>query len=78
MRSPPGRWCLRALRGLLGYYAAVDPITNTVVNVSIWEDEAAAKQMDTLAPMLAQRPVLEAAGVVFDRIANYAPTWTIP
>jgi hypothetical protein len=31
--------------------------------------------MNTLAPMLAQRPVLEAAGVVFDKIANYEPVW---
>jgi hypothetical protein len=33
--------------------------------------------MDTLAPMLAQRPILEQAGVQFDRIANYEPLWTI-
>jgi quinol monooxygenase YgiN len=66
-----------ALAGLLYYHAAVDPHTNTVVNISIWRDEAAAKQMDTLAPMLAQRPILEAAGVRFDPIANYSPLWTI-
>jgi hypothetical protein len=33
--------------------------------------------MDTLAPMLAQRPILEAAGVQFDKIANFEPTWTL-
>jgi hypothetical protein len=27
--------------------------------------------------MLAQRPILEAAGVQFDRIANYEPSWKI-
>jgi hypothetical protein len=27
--------------------------------------------------MLAQRPILEAAGVRFDQIANYAPLWKI-
>lgn len=68
---------LRGLRGLLYYHTGVDPETHTVVNVSIWEDLAAAKQMDTLAPMLAQRPILEAAGVTFERIANYEPLWTI-
>lgn len=56
-------------------HAAVDADTNTVVNVSIWESEAAAKQMDTLALMLAQRPILEAAGVQFDKIANYEAAW---
>ena len=68
---------ISGLAGLLFYHAAVDPITSTVVNVSIWETESAAKQMDTLAAMLAQRPVLEAAGVQFDKIANYAPDWKI-
>ncbi len=68
---------LKQLRGLLYYHAAVDPQTNTVVNVSIWSDLEAAKQMDTLAPMLAQRPILEQAGVQFDKIANYEPLWVI-
>jgi hypothetical protein len=68
---------LKQLRGLIYYHAGVDPITNTVVNVSIWTDLDAARQMDTLAPMLAQRPILEQAGVRFDRIANYEPLWTI-
>jgi hypothetical protein len=55
----------------------VDPETSTLINVSIWEDLATAKQLDTLQPMLAQRPILEDAGVTFDRIANYEPLWTI-
>ena len=44
---------IQALRGLLYYHAAVDANTHTVVNVSIWETEQDARQMDTLAPMLA-------------------------
>lgn len=68
---------IQALDGLLYYHAAVDRTTSTVVNVSIWETESAAKQMETLAPMLAQRPILEAAGVRFDQIANYAPLWKV-
>lgn len=68
---------IQALNGLLYYHAGVDSNTNTVVNVSVWENEQAARQMDALAPMLAQRPILEAAGVQFDRIANYEPAWKI-
>jgi quinol monooxygenase YgiN len=68
---------IQSLPGLLYYHAAVDGSTNTVVNVSVWESEQAAKQMDTLAPMLAQRPILEGAGVQFDKIANYEPLWKI-
>jgi quinol monooxygenase YgiN len=68
---------IERLAGLLYYHAAVDASTNTVVNISTWESEQAAKQMDTLAPMLAQRPILEAAGVQFDKIANYEAAWKI-
>ena len=68
---------IRGLRGLLYYHAAVDRETNTLVNVSIWENLAAARQLDTLQAMLAQRPILEAAGVTFDRIVNYDPLWKI-
>jgi hypothetical protein len=52
-------------------------MTSTVVNVSVWTDLDAAKHMDTLGPMLAQRPILERAGVRFDPIANYEPLWNI-
>jgi hypothetical protein len=68
---------IQALHGLLYYHAGLDASTNTVVNVSIWATEQDARQMDTLAPMLAQRPLLEAAGVQFDKIANYEPAWKL-
>jgi hypothetical protein len=68
---------LEQLGGLLYYHAGVDEASSTVVNVSIWESEEAAHQMDTLAAMQAQRPILEAAGVQFDAIANYRPLWKI-
>lgn len=68
---------LKELVGLLYYHAGVDSETNTVVNVSVWSSLDAAKQMDSLAEMLAQRPILEEAGVQFGRIANYEPLWNI-
>lgn len=49
---------IEALHGLLYYHAAVDRNTNTIMNVSVWESEQATRQMETLAPMLAQRPIL--------------------
>ena len=60
---------LQNLRGLLYYHSAVDPMTSTVVNASVWEDTDAARQMDTLGEMLAQR--------TFDRPANYEALWKI-
>lgn len=68
---------LRQLRGLLRYYVAVDEQASTMVNVSVWTGLAEAKQMDTLAPMLPQRAVLEKLGVRFDAIRNYPTLWTI-
>jgi len=68
---------IQALEGLLYYHAGIEASTNTVVNISIWETKQAARQMDTPAPMLAQRPILEAAGVQFDKIANYEPAWKL-
>lgn len=68
---------IEKLRGLLYYHAALDPVTSTVANISVWEDVDAARQLDTLPAMLAQRPILEGAGVTFDRIANYEPLWKI-
>ncbi len=68
---------IHKLGGLLDYHAAGDANTNTVVDVSIRGSEQAAKQIDALAPMLAQRRILEAAGVQFDKIANYEADWKI-
>ncbi len=68
---------LRQLRGLLHYYVAVDEQASTMVNVSVWTGLAEAKQMDTLAPMLAQRAVFEALGVRLDPIRSYPTLWTI-
>ena len=65
------------LRGLIYYHASVDPVTNTFVHVSVWTDLEAAEQMGALPAMQAQRPILEKAGVTFERIANYGPLWKI-
>mgnify|MGYP001793566610 CR=1 FL=1 len=68
---------LEALKGLRHYYVGIDEELGYVTNVSVWDSRADAHQMDTLAPMLAQRPVLEAAGVSFEAITNHATLWTI-
>ncbi len=69
---------IKQLRGLIYYSAGTDAVTNTIVNISIWTDLDAAKQMETLPEMLALRPIMEKAGKVhFDAIANYEPLWVI-
>ncbi len=68
---------LKALPGLMHYYVAVDPASNSMVNVSVWESLAAAKQMDTLQAMLAQRDIFVGLGVKFQPILNYTGLWSI-
>ena len=66
------------LIGCMHYWAGIDRTTNTMVNVSVWKSMAEAKQMDTLAPMLALAGEFVKLGVVFERpIANYETLWKI-
>lgn len=60
---------LKALRGLFHYYVAIDPTSNSMINVSLRESLTPAKQMDTLPVMLAQRDIFVGLGVKFQPIA---------
>jgi hypothetical protein len=68
---------LSGLTGLLHYYVGIDRDQGYLTNVSIWETEADAHQMDTLPQMLAQRPILERAGITFEPISNHETLWVI-
>jgi hypothetical protein len=68
---------LTQLVGLLHYYVGIDRAKGVLTNVSVWDSLEHAHQMDTLAAMLAQRPVLEAAGVQFEAITNHEAVWSI-
>jgi hypothetical protein len=68
---------LQALTGLLHYYVGIDRERGFLTNVSIWDSVEHAHQMDTLQAMLAQRPILENAGVTFEVITNHETLWRI-
>jgi|ERR1044071_9317858 hypothetical protein len=68
---------LTKLAGLLHYYVGIDRVNGYLTNVSIWDSLEHAHQMDTLREMLAQRPILESAGVSFEVITNHEMLWTI-
>ncbi len=68
---------LRALPGLLHYYVSIDPVSNSMVNVSVWESLQAAQQMNTLQEMLTQRDIFVALGVKFQPIRNYSGLWSV-
>ena len=68
---------LTQLPGLLHYYVGIDRVNGQLTNVSLWDSVASAHQMDTLPEMLAQRPILERAGVTFEVITNHETLWAI-
>jgi hypothetical protein len=68
---------LKQLNGLIHYYVGIDREHGYLTNVSVWESLEDAHQMDSLRPMLAQRPILETAGVSFEVITNHETLWTI-
>jgi hypothetical protein len=68
---------LRTLHGLLHYYVSLDAVSSSMVNISVWETLADAKQMETLPEMLAQRDVFVGLGVKFQPIRNYSGLWSI-
>jgi len=71
------RGALQQLPGLLHYYVGIDRERGYVTNVSVWDTLAHAHQMNTLQAMLAQRPIVEGAGVAFEPITNHETVWTI-
>jgi hypothetical protein len=69
---------IEALRGCLHYWAGVDQVSNTMVNISVWASLHDARQMEALAPMLALASEFSTLGVQFERpITNYESLWEI-
>lgn len=67
---------IKDLNGLLHFYTGIDPVSNTMINVSVWETLADARQMESLAPMLALAGEFVQIGVSFERpIMNYDTLW---
>ncbi len=71
------REAIEAMPGLVHYYVGVDRERGQLTNVSVWDTLEHATAMSQLAPMLAQRPVMEAAGVTFEPITNHDVLWSI-
>jgi heme-degrading monooxygenase HmoA len=71
------REALTRMPGLVHYYVAIDRDARQLTNVSVWDSLEHATAMSSLTEMLAQRPVMEAAGVTFEPITNHETLWTI-
>jgi hypothetical protein len=70
---------LRRLPGLIHFYAGVSP-KGSIVQVSVWDTDEHAAQLDRLKEMVVDgRRDMEAVGVTFSPIFNYPidRTWTV-
>jgi hypothetical protein len=67
---------IRRLPGLLHFYAGVSP-KGSIAQVSVWDTEEHAAQLDRLKEMVVDgRRDMEAVGVTFTPIFNYPIDWT--
>jgi hypothetical protein len=68
---------IKQLPGLIHWYVGVSP-EGSIVNVSVWDSDEHAAQMDRLTEMTVDsRGEMEAIGVTFTPIVNYPVNWTI-
>jgi hypothetical protein len=65
------------LPGLIHWYAGVSP-EGSIVNISVWDSDEHAAQMDRLKEMTVDaRGEMDAVNVTFIPIVNYPVNWTI-
>jgi hypothetical protein len=68
---------IKRLPGLIHFYAGVSP-KGSAVQVSVWDSDEHAAQLDHLTQMtVTARGEAEAVGVTFTPIVNYPVGWTI-
>ena len=68
---------IKRLPGLIHFYAGVSP-GGSAVQVSVWDTEEHAMQLDHLTEMTVDaRGEAEAVGVAFTPIINYPVGWTM-
>ena len=69
---------IESMRGLLSFYAGDDEATSSLMNISLWTDLDAAKQLDHYQPMLDAGKAFVAKGATFERpIMNYGTLWQL-
>jgi hypothetical protein len=69
---------IRAMKGLVSYWAGADAATSSLTNVSVWQTLEDANQMEHFTPMKELGRRFTAEGAVFERpIMNYATVWQL-
>jgi hypothetical protein len=68
---------IKRLPGLIHFYSGVSP-EGSIVQVSVWDTDERARQLDHLTEMtIDARGEAEAVGVAFTPIVHYPVGWTI-
>jgi hypothetical protein len=68
---------IKRLPGLIHFYSGGSP-KGSIVQVSVWDSDERASQLDHLTEMIVTaRREAEAVGVTFNPIVNYPIGWTI-
>jgi hypothetical protein len=68
---------VEALPGLISFFAGTHP-DGSLVQISVWDSEEHARQLDDLREMaVIARGEAEKAGVTFMKIFNYPIVWSI-
>jgi quinol monooxygenase YgiN len=67
---------LQKMPGFQNYHTGIDPNTNTMIAVSLWDSAEHAAALGQLPEMNALRPVFQQHGVSFDPISTYEIFWT--
>ena len=68
---------IRALPGLIDYYAGMDRDSNSMIRVSIWDRREHADAMFGLKQVAASREEFAAAGVEWEPVATYDVSWWV-
>ncbi len=68
---------IKRLAGLQSYHTGIDAASGTMIAMSLWDTVEHAQALSQLAEMNAQRPLLQAQGVVFDPVTIYEILWHV-
>src|SRR4051812_36787461 len=68
---------IRALPGLIDYYAGIDHESSTMIRVSVWDKAEHAGQIASLPEITELRGEFEAAGVEWEPINTYSVAWWV-
>jgi len=68
---------IRAMPGLIDYYAGMDRDSNSMIRVSIWDRREHTDAMSGLQHVSAKRDEFAAAGVEWEPVATYNVSWWV-